>query len=504
MQFAFVFVVLMASCILISILVSNLLLKTYYRNRQMGNLEKIFDRIDDRLGNRPFITETTMMEELDRMSANYNFDICLYDGSGGVAVYSSDGDKKRLVDAMTSYYNTGRDRTAKDSEMVKRESAYKIFKVDNEYIDSVYYDLMGKLSNGIYCLIRMNYASIERSAKVANNFYAYVGIVIILVEALIIVLILRRFTKPILDMNEVAKKMANLDFEAKAEVRSANEIGQLAKSLNILSESLEQNILDLKKANSELQVDLEKREKLDEMRRDFLGNVSHELKTPIAIIQGYAEGLKEGVNEDPESRDFYCDVIMDEAVKMNTMVKKILSLNKLEYGEDQLEFSRFDISGMIKDVLAASEVLSDGREIKVEFDGEMPCYVYADEYMTEEVITNYVSNAYHYVAGENIIRVSLIKTGDAIRFAVYNSGSHIDEEDIPKVWEKFYKVDKARTREYGGSGIGLSIVKAIMELHHRECGVKNTDGGVEFWADFDCRADSRISDKEVKANDSDN
>ncbi|MBR6273920.1 MAG: two-component sensor histidine kinase, partial [Lachnospiraceae bacterium] len=215
-------------------------------------------------------------------------------------------------------------------------------------------------------------------------------------------------------------------------------------------------------------------------------------------------GLKEGVNDDPESRDFYCDVIMDEAVKMNTLVKKILSLNKLEYGEDQLEISRFDITKMISGVLAASEVLAEGREIKVEFDAVTTHFVYADEYMTEEVITNYVSNAYHYVTGENIIKVSLKETGNALRFAVYNSGSHIDDENIPKVWEKFFKVDKARTREYGGSGIGLSIVKAIMELHHRDCGVRNIDDGVEFWADFDCMADSRISDKEVKENDSDN
>lgn len=503
MQFALVFVALMASCILISILVSNLLLKTYYRNRQMGNLEEIFDRIDDRLGKRTFISEGTIREELDRMSANYNFDICLFDRLGGVAVYSSDGNNKKLVDSLSSYIFMGEDSTARNSELVKEEDEIKIFRTENEYYDTVNYDLVGVLRNGIYCLVRMNYASVERAARVANNFYAYVGIFIILIEAIVIIVFLRRFTKPILVMNEVAKKMANLDFEAKAEVSSANEIGQLAKSLNILSESLEQNILELKKANSELQVDLEKREKLDEMRRDFLGNVSHELKTPIAIIQGYAEGLKEGVNDDPESRDFYCDVIMDEAAKMNTMVKKILSLNKLEYGEDQLEISRFDITNMIQGVLSASEVLADGRDIKIIFDDKTPHFVFADEYMTEEVITNYISNAYHYVADENIIRVELKEHNGSLRFSVYNSGSHIDDDDLGKVWEKFYKVDKARTREYGGSGIGLSIVKAIMELHHQECGVRNIDNGVEFWADFDCMANISTAGKEER-NDSDN
>lgn len=485
MQFAFVFVALMASCILISILVSNLLLKAYSRGRQMNYLESSFEEINDTLGGLKVILPSEMKLELDRISSNNNYAICLFDEEGNIAVYSSEGQDERLVESLASYIVNGTDETAKSCEIVKEEKKYTIYKADDDYINTTSFDLVGKLDNNIYCLIKVNYAGIERASRVANNFYAYVGIAIIFVEALLIIVFLGKFTKPIENMNEVAKKMTELDFEAKAEVNSDNEIGQLAKSLNTLSETLEEKILELKTANIELQSDLKKREEIDEMRRDFLGNVSHELKTPIAIIQGYAEGLKLNVNDDPESRDFYCDVIMDEAAKMNTMVKKLLSLNKLEYGRDQLEITRFNITEMIKGVLSASEILSGDKKVEVLFDDSKVHYVYADEYMAEEVITNYISNAYHYVSGANRIEIKFSEGEEGLRVSVFNTGSHISDDDIDKIWDKFYKADKARSRQYGGSGIGLSIVKAIASLHHKQCGVMNRDDGVEFWVEFD-------------------
>lgn len=543
MQFAFVFVALMASCILISILASNLLLKSYYSTGQIKKLESVFETINKELGSQKVLTESGIKQELDRISANNNFAICLFDRFGNYAKYTSEGNDSRLVNTLISYILDGTDMTASSCRKIESNSDYSIYESTDAYLDATNYDLVGELDNNIICLVRVNYAGIEQSARLANNFYARAGLVIIIVEAFLIVIILRRFTTPILKMNDVAKRMADLDFEAKAEVTSSNEIGQLAESLNTLSSSLEEKILELKSANSKLQVDLEKREKIDEMRKDFLGNVSHELKTPIAIIQGYAEGLREGISDDPESREFYCDVIIDEAAKMSNMVKKLLSLNKLEYGEDQLEFSRFDVVELIKGVLAASEVLAGNKKVNVIFDEPGPHYVYADEYMIEETVTNFVSNAYHYVAEisldeilekdyyadykgarayfekmkaeketssesdsiieekVNVIIVSFSKLEKGLRVSVYNSGSSIPEDSLDRVWEKFYKVDKARTREYGGSGIGLSIVKAIMELHGRQCGVRNVYGGVEFFMELDDLARTeKHSDGEKRGN----
>jgi len=254
-----------------------------------------------------------------------------------------------------------------------------------------------------------------------------------------------------------------------------------------MSEQLEKTISELKTANNQLQHDIEQKEKLEDMRNEFLGNVSHELKTPIALIQGYAEGLKEGINDDPESTEFYCNVIIDEAGKMNRMVKNLLILNQLEFGSDEVEFERFDIVKLVKGVIASCDILIQQAEANIDFIAGESAYVWADEFKTEQVVRNYLTNAIHHAENEKRIEVKIIRTEGKVRVSVFNSGKPIPEEDIPKLWDKFYKVDKAHTREYGGNGIGLSIVKAIMESFHQGYGVKNYDNGVEFWFELDAK-----------------
>lgn len=517
-QITFAFIALTATCILISILVSTFLLERYYSTKQIEKIENAFNVVNE-LGNvqasinlKQYLENERIPDEndsylrvdlfgkywlskelatiLDKMSTTDNLEIILMDPllEGDekyvYATNTSEDSLARIVESLSDYTKYDVDELDGVS-VVETTDSYNIYKAKDKYINSENFDLVGVLDNGVYCFIRMNYESIAETAAVTNNYFAYVGIAVILVEALFILIISGTFTKPLKNMNEVAKRMTELDFDAKASVETGNEFGELAGSLNELSENLEKTILELKTANIELQKDLEKRVEIDEMRRDFLGNVSHELKTPIAIIQGYAEGLKENVNEDAESREFYCDVIIDEATKMNTMVKKLLSLNRIEYGKSQLEMERFDVTELVKGLLNSAAILAGERDIKVVFDEEVPHYVYADEYMIEESISNYISNAYHHVAGDNIIEVKLKEENGRVRVSVFNSGSHIPEEDLDKVWIKFYKVDKARTREYGGTGIGLSIVKAVMELHNQSCGVLNRDGGVEFWLELD-------------------
>lgn len=288
-----------------------------------------------------------------------------------------------------------------------------------------------------------------------------------------------------LELARLSEDMANLNFDAKYTSGGKNEIGVLGENFNKMSDQLEKTISELKTANNQLQQDIEQKEKLENMRNEFLGNVSHELKTPIALIQGYAEGLKEGINDDPESTEFYCDVIIDEAGKMNRMVKNLLTLNQLEFGTDEVEFERFDIVKLVKGVIASCDILIQQVNANVDFIADETAYVWADEFKTEEVVTNYVSNALHHLDGEKIVEIKVQKQENRVKVTVFNTGTPIPEADLPNLWNKFYKVDKARTREYGGSGIGLSIVKAIMEGMNQQYGVQNFDNGVEFWFTLD-------------------
>ena len=213
--------------------------------------------------------------------------------------------------------------------------------------------------------------------------------------------------------------------------------------------------------------------------------MSHELKTPIALIQGYAEGLSEGVNDDPESRSYYCEVIMDEAARMNHMVQKLMTLNQLEFGNDVVTMERFDLTAMVRNYLQSAEILAKQNEITVCMEEYEPIYVWGDEYKVEEVFMNYFSNAVNHCGGEKKIIVTLTQEEKKVRAGVFNTGNPIPEEAIPHLWEKFYKVDKARSREYGGSGVGLSIVKAIMESMNQGFGVENYTNGVLFWFELE-------------------
>lgn len=352
-------------------------------------------------------------------------------------------------------------------------------------------DIESNRSVGVNDLIidlRSNTGSITESAKIANEFLAYVGIIAAIIGSIAMFLITKQFTKPILQLSGIAKKMTDLEFEVKYPVKTNDEIGELGESINTLSDKLETTIMELKQANNELMTDIQRKIEIDEMRKEFLSNVSHELKTPIALIQGYAEGLKENINEDEESRDFYCEVIMDEANKMNNMVKKLLSLNELEFGNNQVDFDRFDIVTLIKSVINSTEILFKQKEVILHFEQAEPVYVWADELLIEQVVTNYISNALNHVDEQKIIEIKLIPRKDTVRVAVFNTGKNIPEDELDKVWIKFYKVDKARTREYGGSGIGLSIVKAIMNSHNKKCGAINRPVGVEFWFELDTKS----------------
>jgi signal transduction histidine kinase len=341
------------------------------------------------------------------------------------------------------------------------------------------------MASGNYLVIRMSVESFKESISISNKFYFGLGIALIIITTMIIIEVTRRYTKPVLQLADISKRMSNLDFEAKYTGHHNDEIGILGESMNEMSEKLETTISELKSANIELHKDIAKKEEIDEMRKEFISNVSHELKTPIALIQGYAEGLQEGINDNPEDMQYYCDVIIDEANKMNKMVKNLLTLNQLEFGNNQISLERFDIVSVVSGVIHSMQLHAEQRQVNIVFTNQKPIYVWADEFQIEEVITNYLSNAFNHVDENKLIKVEITEKNGIVRVSVFNTGKQIPEEELENIWIKFHKVDKARTRAYGGNGIGLSIVKAIMERHGKACGVLNHNNGVEFWFELD-------------------
>lgn len=431
------------------------------------------------------ITEQTMNNRIEKGISAMGMEIVIVD-SAWSPCYPSNTNKNS--DEIIKRFQMSLFESA--GTVIDEEENYAIVKVYDSRMNDYYLQIYGNIYDGTYYLMmRLPLQSIKDSVTIANRFIQYVGIGVILLSLVIVYFFAGYFTKPIKELSNIAERMSELDFNAKYQGKDRSEIGLLGNSMNRMSEKLERNISQLKAANIELKKDIENKIQIDEMRQDFLSNVSHELKTPIALIQGYAEGLKEGISDDPESMDFYCDVIMDEANKMNAMVKKLLTLNQIEFGNEELVMERFDVVELMSSIVHANEIRASQKDITIHFDNTEPVYVWSDEYKIEEVITNYLSNAINHCDFEKKITISLQNYEDVVRVSVFNTGKNIPDEDIDNIWIKFYKVDKARTREYGGNGIGLSIVKAILDSYDKQCGAINHENGVEFWFELDCKKD---------------
>ncbi|MCI9221426.1 MAG: HAMP domain-containing protein [Lachnospiraceae bacterium] len=479
----------MAGTILLCWLMNNLFLEKYYIRSKTEVIYEAYETIRQAANSDTYNTED-FHKELNNVCNIYNITVYVMDANSRLKYASINGGEeleKRLAAYVFGLFSDSAKVIAEDDGCVVQQ-------VHTDGGD--FLEMYGRLSSGISFIMHTPLESIRESVKIANRFLAYMGIVATVAGGIIIWFVSTKITKPILELNRISEKMVHLDFEARYEGSDGNEIGLLGENINKLSASLEHSISDLKTANNELLKDIKKKEEIDAMRREFLANVSHELKTPIALIQGYAEGLSEGVNDDPESRSFYCEVIMDEAAKMNNMVKKLMTLSQLESGNDTVTMERFDVTALIRNYIQSAGILTKQNEITVRMEDYGSVYVWGDVYKTEEVFMNYFSNAVNHcqtmdIRKGKIIVISLEQREGNIRIGVFNTGKPIPEEAVPHLWEKFYKVDKARTREYGGSGVGLSIVKAIMESVNQKFGVENYSNGVLFWFELE----SALSDR---------
>lgn len=497
-RFTLIFIGLTALILIITWALNTLWLKSFYMMEKVNVLEEAYEKLDTVVMEKVRAGES-ISDEFETYNTEYeglgaelirnlyeksNITAVMIDSFTGTGIFSSARDKNFMEERVRRYIfgqNLG------NMEILKKYDNYTIQLTYDPRSKSNYMESWGYFSdNRTIFIMSMPLASISESVLLSNKFLAYVGILTLICGSIIMYFTTKKIVSPIMKLANLSERMSRLDFDAKYTGTAQDEIGILGNSMNTLADKLKDTIGELKSANNELQADIEHKIRVDEMRKDFIANVSHELKTPIALIQGYAEGLTEGMGEDPESRDYYCEVIMDEANKMNKMVKQLLTLTALEFGNDAPIFERFDLTDLIEGILSSAGILIQKKEADVQFENPGPVYVWADEFKIEEVITNYLNNGLNHLEGTRKIKIRTEKQESTVRVSVFNTGQPIPEEDIPNLWTKFFKVDKARTREYGGSGIGLSIVKAIMDAHHQECGVRNIEDGVEFWFTLDC------------------
>ena len=465
------------------IILNNSVLGRFYLYNKKKNLKMAYSIINEFYNNQDSYND--IEAELDRISAKNDFDILIKDEYNQSIYISS---KDFFAGLIQMNMMTTRSGLEKNNVLEKNEK-YTISEIKDETTNISYIIFVSKLDNGYKIYIRLPMASIEESVKISNKFLYYIALFVIIFGGIVLSIVSRRFSEPIEELDDIAKKMANLDFSQKYNVSQANdEVDNLGRSINKLSDKLESTIKQLKSTNLELEKDVEEKSQIDEMRKSFISDVSHELKTPIALIQGYSEGLIENVNSDEESRKFYAEVILDEATKMDKLVKQLLELMKLEYGKKNFNNTNFNIIELEKEIIRKSEVMIQKENIKIEMPEETAIEVYADEFYIDQVITNYITNAIKYcneINNEKKIKITNEIIDEKVRITVFNTSKGLSEEGLVHIWNRFYKIDESRNRDNGGTGIGLSLVKAIMNNYGNEYGARNVKDGIEFYFDLD-------------------
>ncbi|MDP4179167.1 MAG: ATP-binding protein [Bacillota bacterium] len=333
---------------------------------------------------------------------------------------------------------------------------------------------------------------ISEASSVIKSFYIYFYIFAMFLIVILSFFYSNMISKPLKSLNKTASLMANLDFSAKCDVNSLDEIGNLSSTLNFLSENLGNSLNELQNANEKLKEDIEKEKQLEVMRREFVAGVSHELKTPISLISGYAEGLKDNVTNGKKI-DYYTDVIIDEADKMSILVSDMLDLSQLESGNFKLYMDEFYIDKFINYFIEKHKDRLLSKKIFIKpFISCTNILVSGDRFRIEQVMNNLLNNAAKYTPQDKAINISVSRIENEVLIEVENPGEKIPENELENIWHKFYKVEKSRNRNLGGTGLGLSIVKNILTLHKSRFGASNTDMGVKFYFTLNICEDEQI------------
>lgn len=480
-----------------TIIFQNLFFEKYYVRKKYNNFTNSLKSLSDSLSKSKLDKDTASSkfrkfdDENNSKSIIINVEQYYYHLANGTIVSDLGGyafftlDKKAnettILQLIKEWFYASRSQTEHDDVINNKKILIKTRNINNtDYIIGI----APIIKNNTVGNIVISMASLQPVGDAVNTmkeFYIYIYVIAVLLILILSFLYSIMISKPLVKLKNAAFKMTELDFSTKCDVSSRDEIGELGGILNFLSEKLDKTLGELKTSNDKLKEDIEKERQLEIMRKEFVTAVSHELKTPITLIGGYAEALKDNIGT-PEDNDFFVDIIMDEANKMDFLIKDMLDLSQLESGAYKMNFEKFNIVDLTEFVIKKFSRKIKERQIRFEINKDNSCVIVSgDIHRIEQVLVNLISNAIRHVEEAGIIKIEIKNYDNRYVISVENQGKHIDPEEQEKIWQRFYKIDKSRNREDEGTGIGLSIVKNILTQHNSNFGVENTELGVKFY-----------------------
>ncbi|EOO11720.1 HAMP domain-containing sensor histidine kinase [Bacillus cereus] len=329
-------------------------------------------------------------------------------------------------------------------------------------------DVNGKIN---YFFAMTSLQPVDEAVQMIKDYYIYLVILVLILIVLVSFYYSKKIAKPLLQINDTTKRIADLDFSEKIPITTKDEIGDLSNSINTLSMTLHSYI-------NQLQQDIEKEKQLENTRKEFISGVSHELKTPLSIMKSCISILEDGVASN--KKEYYFKAMSKEVDKMDMLIIDMLELAKFESGTYKMEMDVFHIDEMIDYIceqlspdITAKQLHVHKHLSKIE--------VVANQHRIEQVITNFITNAIRYTPENENIIISTIEENERVKVCIENKGAHIAPEHLEKIWDRFYRGDTSRQRSKGGTGLGLAISKNILELHSVQYGVSNTEDGVLFF-----------------------
>lgn len=475
---ALVFIIFISS----TLIIQSLFFGKFYMSKKKNDIQKAIQEF--RTSYNKIEDQQEVTELIRDFEENHNAKVIILDSNGKLKFITKSYSEKLNASRLKIINEVIRDWKINSDTFTQMRRDNKPMTIVTEKRTNEIRNIVSAVSDNDKEEIIFTISSLQpvnEASSVIREFYIYFYIGAIFLIIILSLIYSNMISKPLLTLNEAASNMADLDFSKKCNIIREDEIGNLANTLNFLSGNLNEALSSLKEVNAKLEEDIEKERLLEKMRKEFVAAVSHELKTPISLIGGYTEGLKDGVFQGAE-KDYYLDVILDESHKMGNLVSDMLDLSQLESGNFKLSKEEFNIDELISSTLKKFSTLINDKNIDLQLNLIYKVKINADWTRMEQVITNFITNAIRHTHDNGFIKISMEeKENRQVLIYVENSGIHIPDEEIDKIWDNFYKIDKSRNRKLGGTGIGLAIVKNILILHGYKYGVENTDKGVRFY-----------------------
>jgi two-component system sensor histidine kinase VanS len=333
-----------------------------------------------------------------------------------------------------------------------------------------------------YLFVMTSLQPVGEAVDILKQYFVYMAPVILMLVIILSLIYSRIVSRPLVMLSRSAARLANLDFTVQSEIHSKDEFGELSRNMIALSRNLDKALKELTQANVKLQEDMKEKQRSEQLRKELIANISHELKTPLGIVKGFAEGLQDGVASD--KRDRYLALIVNETDRMNALIMDMLELSKFEVNAIRLQPRSLSMTNLIQKAADSFSQQMESKHLyfRINNDEEEELFVKADSRRIEQVVLNLLSNAIRHAAENSVITIGIGRTStDKVTTVIENTGQAIAEEDLTRIWDQFYRIERSRDRKSGGTGLGLAIVKHILELHESEFGVVNTNQGVAFY-----------------------